>query len=41
MTDTLVPKGFRRLEVPDRFVDLVGPLWLKSEGETLRVGLPL
>ena len=41
MTDKLIPEGFRRLEVPDQFVDLIGPLWLKSEGEKLRVGLPL
>ena len=41
MTDTRVPEGFRRLEVFDQFVDLIGPLWFRSEGEMLRVGLPL
>src|ERR1041384_32957 len=41
MTDTLIPEGFRKLGVPDDFVGLIGPLWYKVEGETLRVGLPL
>jgi acyl-coenzyme A thioesterase PaaI-like protein len=41
MTDKLVPEGFRRLEVFDQFIDLIGPLWFKSEGEKLRIGLPL
>ena len=41
MTDTLIPEGFRKLDVPDSFVGLIGPLWFKVEGEKLRVGLPL
>ena len=41
MTDTLIPEGFRELDVPDSFVGLIGPLWFKAEGEKLRVGLPL
>src|SRR4029450_11601558 len=41
MTDTLIPEGFRKLDVPDDFVGLIGPLWFKVEGEQLRVGLPL
>src|SRR5712691_6351452 len=41
MTDTLIPEGFRKLDVADEFVGLIGPLWFKAEGETLRVGLPL
>jgi len=41
MTDTLVPEGFRPLGVTDQFVGLIGPLWCRSEGERLRVGLPL
>jgi acyl-coenzyme A thioesterase 13 len=36
-----VPEGFRKLDVPDAFVGLVGPLWFKVEGEKLRIGLPL
>src|SRR5258708_38137223 len=41
MTDKLIPKGFRKLDVSDDFVGLIGPLWFKAEGERLRVGLPL
>src|SRR5262249_50622475 len=41
MTDKLIPEGFRKLNVRDDFVALVGPLWFKAEGERLRVGLPL
>ena len=45
MTDALVPQGFRKLEVADDFVGLVGPLWYKVEkdvgGEKMRIGLPL
>ncbi|MEI7874770.1 MAG: PaaI family thioesterase [Alphaproteobacteria bacterium] len=45
MTDapvpTLVPEGFRPLDVSDDFVGLIGPLWYKVEGEKLRIGLPL
>jgi acyl-coenzyme A thioesterase PaaI-like protein len=36
-----VPDGFRRLDVPDDFVVLVGPLWFKAEADGLRIGLPL
>ena len=35
MTDTLIPEGFRKLDVPDDFVGLIGPLWFKVEGERL------
>ena len=41
MTDTLIPEGFRKLDVADDFVGLIGPLWFKAEGDKLRVGLPL
>ena len=41
MTGTLIPEGFRRLDVADDFVGLIGPLWFKAEGERLRIGLPL
>ena len=41
MTDKLIPEGFRKLDVSDDFVGLIGPLWFKAEGERLRVGLPL
>ena len=41
MTDKLIPEGFRKLDVADEFVGLIGPLWFKAEGERLRVGLPL
>mgnify|MGYP003326954505 FL=1 len=41
MTDALVPEGFRKLDVRDDFVGLVGPLWYKPEGDRLRIGLPL
>src|SRR5260370_42641222 len=41
MTDKLIPEGFRKLDVADDFVGLIGPLWFKAEGERLRVGLPL
>ena len=41
MTDTLIPEGFRKLDVTDDFVGLIGPLWYKAEGERLRIGLPL
>ena len=41
MTDKLIPEGFRKLDVTDEFVGLIGPLWFKAEGERLRVGLPL
>ena len=34
MTDTLIPEGFRKLDVTDDFVGLIGPLWFKVEGET-------
>src|SRR5437867_3372349 len=37
----LIPEGFRKLDVSDEFVGLIGPLWFKAEGERLRVGLPL
>ncbi len=37
----LIPEGFRRLEVTDDFLGLIGPLWCKPEGDVLRVGLPL
>src|SRR5262249_59704386 len=37
----LIPAGFRKLDIPDEFVALIGPLWFKAEGEHLRVGLPL
>lgn len=36
-----VPAGFRKLAVPDQFVALAGPLWVKAEVDGLRVGLPL
>jgi len=36
-----VPEGFQKLEVPDDFVALAGPLWFKVESDGLRVGLPL
>jgi acyl-coenzyme A thioesterase PaaI-like protein len=36
-----VPEGFRRLDVTDDFVGLVGPLWFKAEEDGLRIGLPL
>lgn len=39
--NALVPEGFIKLDVPDQFVELAGPLWFKAEGERLRVGLPL
>ena len=41
MTDKLIPEGFRKLDISDDFVGLIGPLWFKAEGERLRVGLPL
>ena len=41
MTETLVPDGFRRLDVPDEFIRLAGPLWFKAEADGLRIGLPL
>lgn len=49
MTDPLVrpliPDGFRKLDVTDDFVGLIGPLWFKVEkdagGERMRIGLPL
>jgi len=41
MTQSLVPEGFRQLDVRDDFVGLIGPLWYKPEGDRLRVGLPL
>jgi acyl-coenzyme A thioesterase 13 len=41
MTDVLVPAGFARLPVGDDFVNLIGPLYFKVDGERLRVGLPL
>ena len=41
MSQSLIPPGFRKLPVSDDFVQLVGPLWFKPEGERLRVGLPL
>jgi acyl-coenzyme A thioesterase 13 len=41
MTDRVIPEGFRKLNVTDDFVGLIGPLWFKVEGERLRVGLPL
>jgi acyl-coenzyme A thioesterase PaaI-like protein len=41
MTEKLVPEGFRKLDVADDFVGLIGPLWYKEEGDRLRVGLPL
>src|SRR5262249_48447551 len=37
----LIPEGFRKLDISDEFVSLIGPLWFKAEGERLRVGLPL
>ena len=36
-----IPEGFRKLAVPDQFVALAGPLWVKAESDGLRVGLPL
>lgn len=36
-----VPEGFQKLDVPDDFVALAGPLWFKVEDDGLRVGLPL
>ena len=36
-----IPEGFKELHLPDDFVALIGPLWLKAEGEKLRIGLPL
>jgi acyl-coenzyme A thioesterase PaaI-like protein len=41
MTGTLIPEGFRKLVLADDFIELIGPLWFKPEGETLRIGLPL
>ena len=41
MTGTPIPEGFRQVDVADDFIGLVGPLWIKAEGEALRVGLPL
>ncbi len=45
MTDALVPEGFRKLDITDDFIGLVGPLWFKVEkdvgGEKMRIGLPL
>ena len=41
MTSSLVPEGFKPLDVSDDFVGLIGPLWYKPEGDKLRVGLPL
>ncbi len=41
MTETLVPDGFRKLDVPDEFIRLAGPLWFKAEADGLRIGLPL
>lgn len=36
-----IPEGFRRLDVTDDFVSLLGPLWFKAEEDGLRIGLPL
>lgn len=36
-----VPEGFNKLDVPDDFVALAGPLWFKVEDDGMRVGLPL
>lgn len=36
-----IPEGFKKLDVPDDFVALAGPLWFKAEDDGLRVGLPL
>ena len=45
MTGTLIPEGFRILDVADDFVGLIGPLWYKAEtgkgGDAIRIGLPL
>jgi acyl-coenzyme A thioesterase 13 len=41
MTRSLVPEGFRPLDVRDDFVGLVGPLYYKIEGDKIRLGLPL
>ena len=38
---TAIPEGFRKLDVTDDFVGLVGPLWFKAEEDGLRIGLPL
>mgnify|MGYP003579312228 CR=1 FL=1 len=40
MTAT-VPEGFQKLDIPDEFIALAGPLWFKAEADGLRVGLPL
>ena len=31
-----IPEGFRRLDVTDDFVSLVGPLWFKAEEDGLQ-----
>lgn len=36
-----IPEGFRSVPIPDNFVELAGPLWVKPEEDGLRVGLPL
>ena len=36
-----IPDGFRKLDVPDEFIQLSGPLWFKAETDGLRIGLPL
>ena len=41
MIDKLTGDGFRKLEVTDAFLGLIGPLWFKAEGDSLRVGIPL
>lgn len=38
---SLIPEGFRKLDVSDDFIGLVGPLWFKAEEDGLRIGLPL
>lgn len=36
-----VPEGFHQLDVPDEFIRMAGPLWVKADGDGLRIGLPL
>ncbi|QQS14076.1 MAG: PaaI family thioesterase [Rhodospirillales bacterium] len=39
--DATIPEGFTAFDIPDDFIGLVGPLYVRIEADGMRIGLPL